>query len=395
MRSLYKICLIGLITTLFTSCVEEIEFETAAIEDYLVVDARLTDEMKKHQVVLSRTYGINDSVGSNPVSNARVFIRVSDGSTLEFNEKAPGLYESSTEFQAEAGKTYKLNLETTSGEVYESEPEELLQSGELQDIMVERRFFENRDGVAITINSTAGVEAPAYYKYEYEETYKFESPYRYSTNLKYDQETGSFYEDWKEVDEQTCYNTEVSNELLLASTGNLESGNLDNFLVRFFDAGAPEISFRYSILVKQLAISERAYSYYSTLKELSTNNNLFSQVQPGFLAGNILAVNEEKDAIGFFTISSVSKKRIFFNFEDVHDFTDRRSYFATECSPGAPELVGPMADIVIDQLNDGSIKFIGPNLLPEPGEGPYVFINAPCVDCRFFGELDPPDFWIE
>jgi hypothetical protein len=271
----------------------------------------------------------------------------------------------------------------------------MLQGGELEDIMVERRTYENRDGVAITINNRAGEEATSFYKYEYEETYKFESPYRYSTDLNYDQETGSFYEEWKEVDEQTCYNTEVSTELLLASTGNLESGNLDNFLVRFFDAGAPEISFRYSILVKQLAISERAYSYYSTLQELSSNNNLFSQVQPGFLAGNIRSLDGNREGIGFFTVSSVSEKRIFFNFEDVHDFTDRRSYFATECSPGAPELTGPMADIVIDQLNDGFIKFIGPNLEPEPEEGPYVFINAPCVDCRFFGELEPPDFWIE
>jgi hypothetical protein len=238
------------------SCVEEIEFETGAIEDYLVVDARITDEVSKHKVTLSRTYGINDTIGSQPEENARVYIDEVDGNTFEFREISSGVYESLNDFQAQAGRNYILNIETASGQIYQSEAEE---------IMVERRLFENTDGVAITVNTSANTEDNAYFKYEYEESYKIVSPYRYSTNMFFNYDTRTFYEIWKDVDDQICYTTDKSTELIMASTGNLDSNNLNNFLVRFLELGNPKMSFRYSILVKQFTISERAHAYYNTL----------------------------------------------------------------------------------------------------------------------------------
>ena len=58
-------------------------------------------------------------------------------------------------------------------------------------------------------------------------------------------------------------------------------------MVRFINRNNYIISHRYSILVRQFVQSNEAFTFYETLNDLSRNESLFSETQPGFLAGNV------------------------------------------------------------------------------------------------------------
>ncbi len=121
-------------------------------------------------------------------------------------------------------------------------------------------------------------------------------------------------------EEYTCYRSENSQDIILANTNSLSEDNVNNLFLTFIDGEDPKVALRYSILVKQYVISRPAYNYYKILDELSSSDNIFSQSQPGYFNGNITNIdNPGEKVIGFFDVSSVSDKRIFFNHGDFFD----------------------------------------------------------------------------
>ena len=56
-----------------------------------------------------------------------------------------------------------------------------------------------------------------------------------------------------------------------------------------------------------------SYTYHNTLKKITEAGNVLSPTQPGFVVGNITSTTNPKiKTIGFFEVSSVTSKRIFF-----------------------------------------------------------------------------------
>ena len=161
----------------------------------------------------------------------------------------------------------------------------------------------------------------------------------------------------------------------------------------------PKITNRYSILVKQYIISSEAYNFYKTLKTLSSNGSLLSQVQPGFIVGNITNTNNpEEKVVGFFEVSTVSEKRIFFNFDDIFPNETSSSYFY-DCgiqdytslvdfpSPNSP-LFGGRVDLFYFIRNNEIVYYDH-----HPTSGLYLMVYSYCGDCTSFSSNIQPDFW--
>jgi hypothetical protein len=118
------------------------------------------------------------------------------------------------------------------------------------------------------------------------------------------------------LDIQICYGSKKSVDIIQTSTTNLQEDRV-NFPVRFISDQSYIISHRYSILVRQYVQSIEAFTFYKTLKEISSSSSVLSPKQPGFVNGNIKCVTDtESKVIGFFDVSSVSSKRMFFNYAD-------------------------------------------------------------------------------
>lgn len=383
--------LLFLTALLMQGCIEPYEFEAETYENVLVLEANITDELKRQEVFLSRSLMLEEDA---PVPETGADVRITDdnGNEYIFNEVSPGKYESAQVFGAQNNRNYQLHISTSEGQ-YESDVTALQESTGIDNLYARRTTFNGDDGVALQVDNYNPPDAARFYRYKYEETYKIISRFSSDSDLIYD---NGFIEVPKTKEETTCYNTVASNDIILAGTTSLQENNLEGFMVRFIETGNPISSRRYSILVKQFALSPEAFAYYETLKKLSGSDNVFSQNQPGFVAGNVYNLNDpEEKVVGMFNVSSVSSKRIYFNYSDFYGPQDSRPHFTDDCDIGTPLITPPpVADNLIGLLELGWVKYLGPSLSSEDA-GPYRVVNAECVDCTLLGTNEVPDFWVE
>ena len=240
-----------------------------------------------------------------------------------------------------------------------------------------------------------------FYRYEYEETYKIVTPAWSDMNLVLVPPPVpgplSTYNvtliPRPNPDSKICYGTKSSDDIILTDTNDKEEDRVDH-TVRFISNQDYIISYRYSILVKQYVQNLAAYTYYKTLKELSgSGGNIFSQNQPGFFYGNIKSsVNPDEKVIGFFEVSSVSSKRIFFNYSDLFPGENLPPY-KVDCTgtamnfcfnPNNPDCKG--SSIVSALMLDSLLYWMGSTPV-------YVMVAPECGDCTRFASNIIPPFW--
>ena len=373
------------------ACVEPIEIELENEESILVIEGIITDELQKQEITLSRSFAVDEN-GPNPVTNATVLVNSSDGNSYSFSENEDGQYLSIAPFKVELGKEYSLQIETANG-VYESSMVSSDSETQISDVSSELATVNGEEGVAITLSNTAGPSGNSFYLFKYQETYEIRSRYEKINDIIYNEDEDpddprdDFFVIPKPEQDYVCYITEPSTDIILSNTEGLSENTLDGFLIRFIAKSDYELSYRYSIAVTQLKVSSIAYDYYETLKNLSENESIFSQYQPGFLSGNIKNMsNEGEKVIGYFTTATTDTERLFFNYTDYFDRGNTRpSHVAGEC-----EEFLPSKTLLIDLLATNQVRFF-----MEDPPFTYHVIRRGCVDCTLYGTNEKPEFWID
>ena len=387
------------------ACTEQIDVNTVSFESVIVVNARITNQFIQQEVLLSNSFPLEED-SSIPESNASVLIVDDTGNEFNFYEsETPGKYISFKEFEAEPGRSYQLKIKRADGKNYESKATQLTQVTQIDDLYAERGFDgRNNDGMFIYVDSSDPSGNSKYYLYEYQETYQIIAPYWVPQDLVVSEENNPFFRYSivdKTSEQKTCYNTVNSVDIIQTTTIDLTEDEVKKFEVRFMNADDPIISSRYSILVKQYVQSLEAYTYYKTVKKLSISENVFSQNQPGFVQGNIVSVdNQNEKVIGMFEVSSVSEKRLFFDYADYYPNNSELFYFV-DCEFSKPMDVNLAPSNspppLQSQIMDGSVKFFDFNqAYPSdifPNDGPIIVVTSGCGDCTEFGTNVKPSFW--
>ncbi|MCP4801544.1 DUF4249 domain-containing protein [Flavobacteriaceae bacterium] len=381
-------------------CVEEIDIvETDQFENYLVVEATLTDQEISQEISLSRTYSLEDNVVP-PESNADVKVTDSNGVEYSFEELSPGQYRSAEIFAAQPNINYTLTIRTQNGNLYESREMLLTSVNPIDELFFERDFNENgQEGVSVFVNNYDPLGQSNFYRFKYEESYKVIAPLWTSLDLIDNLAAGvaSYDERFefipRSTDELICYKTNVSNSIIITNTKDLIEDRLNNFRVLFLNRNDFKIAHRYSILLTQFIQSAEAYTFYQFLSEISESENLLSETQPGFLSGNITSLsNTEENVIGFFEVVSADTQRIYFNYEDLFS-NELLPPYPIQC--GIENFYAPLFDQLDEALASRDYKFYLNNDEPEELEGPYFLVPAPCGDCTFYGDSSPPVWWEE
>lgn len=397
-----KICFLIVITLLF-SCTEPYLLQTSNFEEALVIEATITNELKKQQIKISKTYRLEEN-GPEFIENANVSIEDDLGTIYHFIE-GDQVYESENEFQAITGRKYKLTI-TINGKSYISKQVALTTSNPIQNVEVHDLIIKGERGAEIKVKAFDATNTSKYYRYEFEETYKIIAPkwipYIVTVNPVFSiNGSKDLIFTPRTYEAKTCYSTAKSNEIILHSTTNLSEDRVD-FMVRFIPVTNPIITHRYSILVKQYVQNLEAYTYYNTLKSISNNGSILSQNQPGFFSGNITCEsNPNEKVVGFFDVSSISTYRIFFNFEEVFHNTAKPDYFydCYNCiqenlfwCPGAYNYCfpgymcdGPYVESILNETPQTKLFYMGPN--------PLFLVPPPCGDCTSFSSNIVPQFW--
>ncbi len=107
------------------SCTEKFYPEIDEDVSILVVDGKITNELNSCEVRLFRTVGFTDNYELKPETEALIVLYSDDGLREVLQEKNRGIYHLLNNINAKIGKSYWIEIETNSGEKYESSPETL------------------------------------------------------------------------------------------------------------------------------------------------------------------------------------------------------------------------------------------------------------------------------
>ncbi|MGO3182899.1 MAG: DUF4249 domain-containing protein [Aequorivita sp.] len=397
-KKLFTLPLLFSILLFQGSCTEPYEIETVDYESVLVVESTITDVMKPQVVKLSRTSTLENSEVLVE-SDATVYVSSNDGTVYYFNWNSElGYYVSDEAFSAQPNTSYSLKINTADGKNYTSSPVVLPPVVEMDEVYAERinQPNQSKDGVQVLVNTTDPTGNSKYFRYEYEETYKIVAPNPtdyYTEIANYNPSNGTYDVILTPREpEKICYSTELSTGISQASTTEFDENKVFRFPVRYLSKNDSKIQTRYSLLVKQYVQSVEAFTFYKTIKDLGSIQSLLSQGQPGYVAGNMVSEGDpEEKVLGFFEASSMSSKRIYFNYEDFG--LERPPYFV-DCEVLKLDYYksSPLNYNEREALYN-YITYDGYQVLSASTTLIFRIVQPECSVCTSFSSNVKPDFW--
>jgi hypothetical protein len=390
---------------LFT-CIEPYSPELKGYESLLVVDGLITDENSAYTISLSRTMQEQDGMPVK-ISDATLFISDENDNDTYLMNIGKGLYKTdSLEFKGIVGKTYVLHIITSEGNEYQSEPCTMKSVPEIDSIYYAKdqelinNGTESQVGIRIYIDSN-GEDINRYYRWDFEETWKFRVP----TPKKFNYINDSTFEPVLNVNEY-CWKTRKSDEILIRSLYAGQEGRIESEPIFFI---APEKSERlliqYSILVKQYSISKKEFDFWDNLKRVNESGGDIFATQPFSVISNVHNVkNPKEQVLGYFQVSAVKHKRKTIPFSEIvglnlpyYNNKCERIEMAPEDIP-MPQFGEPLTwdDLYRIYCITSDFYFVEPKFISGTQElEKLVFARPECSDCAITGTLTKPDFWVD
>ncbi len=371
------------------SCTEPFTLVTESFEDVIVIEATITDEFKRQEIRVSRTF-LLESDTQVFEQNASVRIETNTGEVYNFSETLNGVYVSDIAFEARENVLYKLLISTSDGREYASNEELLPPKAEIENLYGELVNLNGEIGIQVLVDSNEDLGGANFFRYEYEETYKIVAPHFSFFDALYIGEDIVLVP--RDPSKQTCYSTNYSANIILTSVSKLAENRVSRFPIRFISANSAIVRERYSILVKQYVQSVNANTFYKILKELNSDEEgVFIDNQPGFIQGNIFSKQSQNEKVfGFFDVSSVSSKRVYFDYSNF-DMNLPPYFFDCDFLELDSAMEEPVNErlILIGSFRDG-YKYVSGS-----DGGVFTIVNQECGDCTTFSSNIKPVFWID
>lgn len=397
---LKRIAYILLAVVSFTSCLEPYEINIEDYEDLLVVDALITDELKNHKVILSRSTSTLNQTPKRE-SGALVIITDEEGYEEVLTEIEPGVYETDMrQFLAHEGVSYVLSIQTVTGEKYTSKPCLIQPKTVIEDIHYLPGKDWNEDqsqefqGLRVLVDGTA--QGVNYVRWMYEETWMFKVPYPTQVEYDYDELRWQYISPINVL----CWKDSKSNSILIHSSAEQRNAEFFDKQVCFIPTSiSDKLTVRYSILVKQLSISKDEYEFWKKLKFTTEDSGDPFGIQPYSIIGNIRnVINKNEPVLGYFQTASVVSKRIYINRDQIEKLNLPIMEFNYGCQLNNFYLkdsdYGSALDMYEGLVLNGSFSLF--DAIYEQGsiEPAGLMLSSPrCSDCTKTGTLLKPDFW--
>lgn len=376
---------IGFAIILAGSCIDPYNPpEIAMAEPYLIVDGLVDLSDEKARVILVHSQALDE--GGEPLreSNATVTITVNGTQTFALAETAPGEY-SAWGLTINPDDECQLRVKTSGGEEFLSEMVTSRETPPIDSVT----WTANPTHLDIEVNTHDPTGNTRYYRWKYEQTVMYRSinPSSYVWDAEQQEIRG------RNLDEQIfeCWKTSSSTSIGVFSTKGLSEDIVSRFIIVSFPSTAFELRTKYSILVKQFAIDENEFNFWTDLKKNTESIGTIFDPQPSQIAGNVHAVSSSGSRVlGYFSVGASTQKRMFVSYQEL-------PYNASEYETGYPGcgfftkdtlkigvfLSGSKRQLLIDGIYDGPF-LVG-----------YWTAENRCIDCRIAhgGTNVQPDFW--
>jgi hypothetical protein len=341
--------------------------------DLLVVEG-LLNTSGPTVVRLSRTFNPTDIGTILPVVNAEVTVEGEDNTMFFLPGNTSGEY-TSNQLPLDNAVKYRLRIKTTGGQEYLSDFVPVQPSPAIDSVHWKR----TDDAIQLLVTTHDPQNKTWYYRWEYDETWEIHSDFL--SHFKWMDPAVILRSDPYSI--YYCWKSDASTRIFLNSSAKLTQDVISAQQLHSIPIAAEQISVRYSMLVRQYALTREAYQFWEIMKKNTEQVGTLFDPQPSQLLSNIRAVNDETEAvIGYVSAGSVSEKRLFINRREVEPWRYRR-----DCT----ERVIPL----------DSIQYYFPNEVYIPLQEWYFFGRLAgytsslrtCVDCTTRGTNVRPAFW--
>jgi hypothetical protein len=351
--------------------------------DMLVINGRITDQEGYQYVEVSRTSDLSNPE-RNPVSDCSIQIIDDRQHVFNLTEVNEGRYACQmSEEDLIPGTKYMLIVQTPDNKYYQSDYEELMACPPIDSITYEENIKElsnpvrNINIVQFYIYSDASGDYAENYMWEMTETWEYHA--KFLIGAYYD---GILHELEEPSDElNTCYKSGKIKEIFTHSTRNVSSGKIQKFPLNYVSDETDRLSRKYSLNVRQYSLSNSAFNYFNTIRQLSKETGGIYETQPASIQGNIYNRDDpEEKVIGIFYASALTEKRIFVRVQHYR--------YNAYCIP-----YGLRGNALLDFL-DALDKSMYPVYLLFVDRGVYDYADQECLDCRKYGgTIIKPEFW--
>ena len=372
-----------------TSCVDPFDPQVKDIpESFLVVDGFINSQGIT-TIKLSRTVNLSTDSIAPPETQATVYIEAEAGSPFYLTEKEAGTYTSGN-LNLDLAKKYRLHLKLISDKEYVSDFTSIKITPPIDNIS----WQAPNNGLQIYVSSHDATNSTQYYRWQYEETWEFNAAYQ--SALEYSP-AGIIS---RRENIYLCWNTQPSNTIRIASTVRLSQDVVANYNLATVPASSAKLGRRYSILVKQYALSPEEYLYYETLQKNTENIGSLFDPLPTQLTGNIHAVADATEpVIGFVGAYSETQRRMFVNREELPKTWGRTVTGYESCPVPDSVIIDNLTYFTLEQVEASFSANIYLPLSPIYSKGGmprligYTSSSATCADCRLRGTNVKPSFW--
>ncbi len=380
-----QLYILGLFTFLNWGCREPFEPEIENVQDgVLVVEGYLDSNGLESILSLSRTAPIGGEESFVPETGAKVSLKSSTGQLIDLIEEKNGQYLFARDIAE--NQTYVLEILLKNGEKYLSEPMIPIQTPEILDA----GFVRDEEGVEVFVNTQGNQEADDFL-WTYDETWVFRPEIRTPYIYRPDSKTVELRKDEEKID--LCYKSVANSDLLLETSSRFEDQVVFRQTIKEIPQGDERLMERYSILISQKAIDQKAVEFWETIKRNTDDiGSIFSPL-PSIISGNIrLEGSANKPVVGYVSMGVVRQKRIFIDLREVTPWMFNDPAF-DDCY------------VSLEPVYIGSARFISEfgtgSVLParELMEGTtivaYYTSSRRCSDCTLYADRKRPELWVD
>ncbi|WP_295673023.1 DUF4249 domain-containing protein [uncultured Mucilaginibacter sp.] len=358
---------------------------------YLVIEGVINAGNDSTIIKLSRTKKIDTLRTVFPEANAQVSVESDGSNTFVLREITTGTY-AAAPLGLDNSHKYRLRIKTSDNKEYVSDFIPVKNAPPIDSV----GFAAKTIGLEIYVNTHDANNATKYYRWEYREDWQFHSAY-----------VSTYYSDGlnalsaRLVSQQVyyCFGSVQSSNILIASTTKLNSDVIYHSLITVVPPTSEKLETRYSILVKQYALTSDAYSFWDNMQKNTEKLGSIFDVLPSESQTNYHCVSNPNElVIGYLSVGNPSYQRIFISADQL--LSGYSPVYPTVCEidtafqnpPHSGTL--PIADLI--PASSPYVPVLGLYLKPPNINGSptaYTYSTILCADCTVRGTTTMPAFW--
>jgi hypothetical protein len=372
--------LIGLVLSL-PECKQV--YEPPAIKsnnNYLVVDGFINigaDTITS--IRLNRTKELSDTAsGFVPELHAQVAVVSSTGASYVLQDTAnTGMYSSGT-LSLDPSLQYRLAITTADGRKYQSDQVAGKSTPPIDSVSWKQPFDLN-----FYVSSHDPSGGTRYYRWDYTETWEHDA----SLVPAWTVQDGRIVSSDSAGQKTECWTTQDAPNILLGSSAPLAQDIIDRHPILTISNGDPKLTIKYSLLVRQYALTEEAYDYWQVIQRTSDGLGTLFDPLPTELNGNIHCLtNPAEPVIGFMIATSVQQKRLFFFHSYLYGWTANLPVYNCD-TMRIPVDASDIYNYVEPDPYWAPLYFFS-------SSGPLMLVSRVCVDCTYLGGTTiRPSYW--